>query len=69
MVVTFLDLFSCAVGREEHCKQISLACVGITHTVKTTLGLPQLMVPVFSWSTLLRLQVALKENCPKWALG
>ena len=32
-------LFSCVVGREEHCKQISLACVGCAHSVWTTLGL------------------------------
>ena len=34
-------LFSCAVGREEHCKQISLMC-GSARSVWTTLGLPQL---------------------------
>ena len=39
-------LFSltCSVGREEHCKQISLACVGSARSVWTTLGLPQLTV-------------------------
>ena len=26
-------LFSCAVGREEHCKQISLVCMGSAHSV------------------------------------
>ena len=31
-------LFSCAVGREEHCKQISLACVVSARSVWTTLG-------------------------------
>ena len=56
------------MGREEHCKQISLACVGSARSVWTTLGLPQLTAPVLSQSTLLRLQVALKGNCPKWAL-
>ena len=30
--------------REEHCKQISLACEGSTHGVWTTWGLPQLMM-------------------------
>ena len=35
-------LFSCVVWREEHCKQISLACVGNACSVWTTLGLPQL---------------------------
>ena len=62
-------LFSCAVGREEHCKQISLVCVGSVHSVWATLGLPPLMACVLSPSTLLRLQVALQGNCPKWALG
>ena len=62
-------MFSCAVGREEHCKQISLACVGNVHSVWATLGLPPLTACVLSWSTLLRLQVALQGNCLKWALG
>ena len=52
------------MGREEHCKQISLACVGSARIVRATLGLPLLMACVLSQSTLLRLQVALK-----WALG
>jgi len=62
-------LFSCAVGREKHCKEISLACVGSTHSVWATLGLPPLMVCVLSRSTLLRLQVALQGNCLKQVLG
>ena len=62
-------LFSCAVGREEHCQQISLACVGSAHTVWATLGLPPLVVCVFSQSTLFKLHVALQGNCPKRALG
>ena len=33
-------LFSHAEGREEHCKQISLACVGSGHSVLATLSLP-----------------------------
>ena len=33
-------LFSRAVGREERCRQISLACVWSTRSVPTTLGLP-----------------------------
>ena len=57
------------MGREEHYKQISLVCVGTTCRVWTTLGLPQLTVPVLSPSTLLRLHVTLKGNCPKRALG
>ena len=61
-------MFSCAVGREEHCNQISL-CVGSTCSVLATLGLPLLTVCVLSQSTLFRLQVALQGNCLKWALG
>ena len=56
-------------GREEHCEQISLVCVGSAHSVWATLGLPPLMVCILSWSTLLRLQVALQGNCLKWVLG
>ena len=33
-------MFSCTVGREKHCKQISLACVGSSRSVSATLGLP-----------------------------
>ena len=62
-------MFSCAAGREEHCKQISLVCVGIAHSVWVTLGLPPLTECVLSGSTLLRLQVALPANCLRWALG
>ena len=61
-------MFNCAAGREEHCKQISLACVGSARSVWTTLGLPLLTAPVISRSTLLRLQVALQGNCLKRAL-
>ena len=35
-------LFSGAAGREEPCRQMSLACVGSTHSVPATLGLPPL---------------------------
>ena len=57
------------MGREEHCKLISLACVGSSPRVWATLGLPLLMVCVLSPSTLLRLQVALQGDCLKQALG
>ena len=57
------------MGREEHCKQISLACVGSARSVWATLGLPPLTACVLSRSTLLRLQVALQGNCLRWALG
>ena len=42
--------------------------MGSAHIVWITLSLPQLTVGVLSWSTLLRLQVALQGNYPKWAL-
>ena len=48
-----------------HCKQISLACVGSTHSVPATLGLPLLAACVLSLSTLLRLQVALQGAGPE----
>ena len=35
-------MFSCVMGREEHCKQISLACVGSARSVWATLALPPL---------------------------
>ena len=54
---------------EEHCKQISLACVGSARSVWGTLGLLRLMACVLSQSTLLRLPIALQGNCLKWALG
>ena len=55
--------------REEHCKQISLVCVGSAPSVWTALGLLQLTAHMLSQSTLLRLQVAVQGNCPKQALG
>ena len=61
-------MFSCALGREEHCKQISLACVGSAHSVCVTLDLSPLTASVLSQSTLLRFQVALQANCLKQAL-
>ena len=57
------------MGRAEHCKQISLACVGSTCSASATLGLPPLMVCVLCRSTLLRLQVALQGSCLMLALG
>ena len=61
-------MFSRAVGREEHCKQISLACVGSVHSVWTTLGFPPPTMCVLSRSILLRLQVALQGNYQRQAL-
>ena len=57
------------MGREEHYKQIPLACVGSACSVWATLGLLLLTAYVLSWSTLLRFQVVLQGNCLKWALG
>ena len=62
-------MFSHALGREEHHKQISLACVGSARSVWATLGLPPFTLCVLSHSTLLRLQVALQGNRLKGALG
>ena len=45
-------LFSHAVEREGHCKQITLACAP---SASATLGLPQLTAHVVSLPTLLRL--------------
>ena len=57
------------MGRDEHYKQKSLACVRSAHSVLATLGLPLLTACVLSQSTLLRLQVALLGNYLRWALG
>ena len=62
-------LFSCAAGREEHCKQILLTCVGIAHSVWATLGFSHAHGMCDFRSALLRLQVALPGNCLKLALG
>ena len=69
-MVTYLGLLvQLHYGEGGTLQTISLACIGSTPSVWTTLGLPQLMLHVLSLSTLLRFQVALKGNCPKWALG
>ena len=52
-------LFSHAVGREKHCKQILLVCVGSALSLSAVLGLHPFTACVLSWSTLLRLQIAL----------
>ena len=57
------------MGREEYCKQISLARVGSAHSVWAIQGLTSLTACVLSQSTLLRLQVAMQGNCIRWALG
>ena len=68
MVVTYLGSLVQLCCGEEHCKQISLACVGSARSVWATLGLLLLTACVLSQSTLLRLQVAQQGNCLKLAL-
>ena len=46
-----------------------MVCGGSAHSVWATLGLPLLTECMLSWSTVLRLQVALQGNCLRWALG
>ena len=63
------------MGREEHCKQIPLAnkyhwrVWGEPAVSRPQWVCPRSRACVLSWSTLLRLQVALQGNCPKRALG
>ena len=47
------------MGREEHCKQISLACVGSACSVWTTLGLPQ-----FTAACAFRVYTTQVPECP-----
>ena len=58
----------CVVGREEHCKQISLACVGSAHSVWITLGLPQLIVACTFWVYTVQALGCSAGHCPNWAL-
>ena len=55
------------MGREEHCKQISLACVGSAHSVSNALGLP----PAHSFHMVCISQAlgCSAGNCLRWALG
>ena len=53
------------MGKEGHCRQTSLVCVGSTRSVPATLGLTPLTVCVLSLSTLLRLQAALQGAGPE----
>ena len=57
------------MGREEHCKQISLVCVRSALSVSATMGFPPLTACVLSQTTLLMLRVALQGNYLKRALG
>ena len=65
MVSCLGSLVHRAVGREGHCRQISLVCVGSAHSVLATLGLPPLTACVLFLSTLHRLQVALQGAGPE----
>ena len=58
-MVTFLGSLVQSCCGEEHCKQISPACVGSACSDSAALGLPLLTACVLSQATLLRLQVAL----------
>ena len=51
--------FSPVAGRAGRCRQISSLCVGSTHRLPATLGLPRTGVSVLSPSALLRLPAAL----------
>ena len=59
-------MFSCVVGREEHCKQDISGMCG--ECLQYGPHRPSSGWRVLSESTLLRLQVALQGCCPKWAL-
>ena len=58
------------MGREEHFKQISLACVGSTHSVSAALGLPphNHVMCAFMVYTSQALGCS-AGNCLRWALG
>ena len=62
-------MFNCAVGREEHCKQISLAWMGSAPSVSGTLGLPlahrMCAFPVYTVQAL----GCCAETCLRWTLG
>ena len=62
-------MFSCFVGREEHCKQISLACVGSSCSVWITVGLPQLTLACAFWVYTAQAPGCSAGHDPKRALG
>ena len=59
-------MFSRALGREEHGKQISLACA---HSDSATLGLPLLTACALSQSTIAQALDCSARNCLMLALG
>ena len=56
------------MGREGHCKQILLACVGSARSVWTTLGLPQLKAVCASPVYTAQAPACSAGHCPKQAL-
>ena len=54
-------MFSRAAGREGRCRQMSLACVGSTHSVPATLGLP------LSRVCALPVDTAQAPSCSTWS--
>ena len=69
-MVTYLgSLVQSRCGEGETLQTNIPGVCGSTHSVWATLGLPPLTECVLSWSSLLRLQVALQRNCLKWAMG
>ena len=56
------------MGRNEHSKQIFLACMGSACSVWTTLGLPQLTVVCPFWVYTAQTQGCSLGHCPKQAL-
>ena len=61
-------MFSCALGRVEPCKQLSLVCVGSACSVWTTLGLPKLTACAF-WFYTAQAAGCSAGHCPKRDLG
>ena len=68
-MVTYLDSLVQLCCGEGRTLQTSITGMWGVLSVWATLCLPSLMACVLSWSTLLRLQVALQGNCLKQALG
>ena len=69
-MVTYLSsLVQLCCGKGGTLQTNIMACVESALSVWTTPGLSQLVAHVLSWSTLLRLQIPLQGNCPRWALG
>ena len=63
-------MFSRAVRREEHRKQVSLACVGSAHSVSAALGLPPLAHGVCAFKVYTSQALGCSAgNRPRLALG